>query len=216
MVQQPGVAAPGPHSSAEPDRPGLPLDRTQAILEAAKRVGSLLKAGGVPFALAGGVAAYAHGAMVRLQHDVDFCVRPEDADTVTHVLRSAGLEVFRPPEDWLLKSRCLGQDVDLIMELTKRPVSDELLGRAEVLSVDSVHMPVLAATDLVSSLLGAFSEHHCDFGAVLLVVRPLREKVDWARVRAERGGAPMPAAFLYLLERLQVIEPAREESNGDA
>lgn len=68
-------------------------------------------------------------------------------------------------------------------------------------------MPVLSATDLVSGLLAAFSEHHCDFGAVLSVVRPLREKIDWRQVRAEQGDAPMPAAFLYLLERLQVIEP---------
>ncbi|MFJ8622209.1 nucleotidyltransferase family protein [Kitasatospora sp. NPDC093550] len=185
----------------------LPPDRTQAILEAAKRIGSLLKAKDHPFALAGGVAAYAHGAVVRLQHDADFCIRREDADAVTRTLREAGLEVFLPPEDWLVKARCLGQDVDLILELAKRPVTSELLDRAEVLPVDSVHMPVLAATDMVSALLAAFSEHHCDFGAVLAVVRPLREKIDWRRIRAERGQAPMPAAFLYLLERLQVIEP---------
>ncbi|MGA5820286.1 nucleotidyltransferase family protein [Kitasatospora sp. NPDC094028] len=191
------------------DGPGgcLPPDRAQAILEAAKRIGSLLKARDHPFALAGGVAAYAHGADVRLQHDADFCIRREDAEAVTHTLREAGLQVFLPPEDWLVKARCLGQDIDLILELAKRPVTSELLERAEVLPVDSVHMPVLSATDLVSSLLAAFSEHHCDFGAVLSVVRPLREKVDWRRVRADRGEAPMPAAFLYLLERLQVIEP---------
>lgn len=185
----------------------LPPDRTQAILEAAKRIASLLKAEDHPFALAGGVAAHAHGATVRLQHDADFCIRREDADAVTRTLREAGLQVFLPPEDWLVKARCLGQDVDLILELAKRPVTSELLDRAEVLPVDSVHMPVLSATDLVGSLLAAFSEHHCDFGAVLAVVRPLREKVDWARIRAERGDAPMAAAFLYLLERLQVIEP---------
>ncbi|MEU6969049.1 nucleotidyltransferase family protein [Kitasatospora aureofaciens] len=191
------------------DEPGgrLPPDRAQAILEAAKRIGSLLKAKDHPFALAGGVAAYAHGADVRLQHDADFCIRREDAEAVTHTLREAGLQVFLPPEDWLIKARCLGQDVDLILELAKRPVTSELLDRAEVLPVDSVRMPVLSATDLVIGLLAAFSEHHCDFGAALSVVRPLREKIDWRRVRAERGEQPMPAAFLYLLERLQVIEP---------
>nr|BFD96398.1 nucleotidyltransferase family protein [Kitasatospora sp. Xyl93] len=190
----------------------LPPDRAQAILEAAKRIGSLLKAEDHPFAVAGGVAAYAHGATVRLQHDADFCIRREDAEAVTRTLRQAGLQVFLPPEDWLLKARCLGQDVDLILELAKRPVTSELLDRAEVLPVDSVRMPVLSATDLVGSLLAAFSEHHCDFGAVLAVVRPLREKVDWARIRAEHGDAPMAAAFLYLLERLQVIEPEGVEA----
>ncbi|MEV0533594.1 nucleotidyltransferase family protein [Kitasatospora sp. NPDC050463] len=211
-----------PHLQADGSRlrgdDGLPPDRTQAILEAAKQMGSLLKTKGHPFALAGGVAAYAHGAVVRLQHDADFCIRREDADDVTRTLRQAGLQVYLPPEDWLIKARCLGQDVDLILELAKRPVTTELLDRAEVLPVDSVHMPVLSATDLVSSLLAAFSEHHCDFGAVLSVVRPLREKVDWRRVRAERGDAPMPAAFLFLLERLQVIEPqeaAPEEADRE-
>jgi hypothetical protein len=38
-----------------------PPERTEAVLEAAKQVGSLLKAAGHDFALAGGVAAYAHG-----------------------------------------------------------------------------------------------------------------------------------------------------------
>ncbi|MFB7908349.1 hypothetical protein ACFC1T_18120 [Kitasatospora sp. NPDC056076] len=187
--------------------PALPPDRTQGILAAAKQIGSLLKAHGHSFALAGGVAAYAHGAMVRLQHDADFCICREDEEAVTHTLRDAGLVVFLPPEDWLVKARCLGQDVDLILELAERPVTQELLDRAEVLPVDSVHMPVLAATDLIVSLLAAFSEHHCDFGAALSVARPLREKVDWHRVRAELGHRAMPAAFLYLLERLEVIEP---------
>lgn len=206
---EPPVTAPvgDPWSAPAPAPNGFPPDRTQAILEAAKRVGSLLKSRGRPFALAGGVAAYAHGAVVRLQHDADFCIRREDADDVARTLRQAGLEVYLPPEDWLVKARCLGQDVDFILELAKRPVTDQLLARAEVLPVDSVHMPVLGATDLVSSLLAAFSEHHCDFGAVLSVVRPLREKVDWARVRAERAGVPMADAFLFLLERLQVIGP---------
>ncbi|MFF3073626.1 hypothetical protein ACFVSN_01040 [Kitasatospora sp. NPDC057904] len=209
----PGVpAGPGTDDWPSPDQAGgLPPDRAQAILEAAKRIGSLLKAKEHPFALAGGVAAYAHGATVRLQHDADFCIRREDAAAVTRTLREAGLQVFLPPEDWLIKARCLGQDVDLILELAKRPVTSELLDRAEVLPVDSVHMPVLAATDMVGSLLAAFSEHHCDFGAVLAVVRPLREKVDWGRVRAERSGKPMPDAFLYLLERLQVIGPDGSE-----
>jgi hypothetical protein len=87
----------------------------------------------------------------------------------------------------------------------------DLLARAEELPVDSVRMPVLSATDLLVSLSAAFSEHHCDFGAVLPVARSLREKVDWADVRRRCGDEPMPAAFLYLLERLDVIDPVQEQ-----
>ncbi|MFJ1967751.1 nucleotidyltransferase family protein [Streptomyces sp. NPDC087903] len=190
----------------------LPLDRNQAILQAAKQVGSILKRQRHPFALAGSVAVYAHGGTQNLQHDVDFCIRPEDADAVAASLREAGLSVHTPPEDWLLKAGCLGQQVDIIFVLAHEPVSTELLSRAEELSVDSVFMPVLSPTDLLSSLLAAFSEHHCDFGAVLPIARTLREKVDWDQVRRTCQDAPMPDAFLYLLERLEVIAPKEDPS----
>ncbi|MFE4050023.1 nucleotidyltransferase family protein [Streptomyces sp. YIM B13518] len=187
------------------DDPELPRDRNQAILEAAKQVGAVLKRGGHPFALAGSVAVHAHGGSGNLQHDVDFCVRPEDAEPVAATLREAGLTVYAPPEDWLIKATCFGQDVDLIFELAHRPVSTEMLRRAPELPVESVRMPVLAPTDLLTGLLAAFSEHHCDFGAVLPIARALREKVDWERVRRDCGDEPMPAAFFFLLERLNVI-----------
>ncbi|WP_330347932.1 nucleotidyltransferase family protein [Streptomyces sp. NBC_00582] len=191
-----------------PPQEQLPPDRSQAILEAAKRVGAVLKRSGHPFALAGSVAVYAHGGSDTLQHDVDFCVLPEDAEAVAGALRSAGLTVRVPPEDWLVKATCFDQDVDIIFELAHRPVGADLLARAEELPVDSVHMPVLAATDLLVSLTAAFSEHHCDFGAVLPVARSLREKVDWDEVRRRCGDDPMPDAFLHLLERLNVIDAA--------
>ncbi|MEU6257024.1 nucleotidyltransferase family protein [Streptomyces sp. NPDC047043] len=189
----------------------LPLDRNQAILQAAKQVGALLKRTGHPFALAGSVAVYAHGGAQNLQHDVDFAIRPEDAAAVAEALREAGLVVDAPPEDWLLKAECGGQQVDLIFELAHQPVTAELLARAQELSVDSVHMPVLSATDLMRSLLASFSEHHCDFGAVLPIARALREKIDWDEVRRACGDAPMPDAFFYFLERLEVIPPKEEE-----
>lgn len=188
----------------------LPRDRNQAILEAAKQVGALLKRKGHAFALAGSVAVYAHGGSENLQHDADFCVRPADADEVAGTLREGGLTVHAPPEDWLIKAKCFGQDIDIIFELAHQPVSPDMLARAEELPVDSVRMPVLSPTDLLWSLIGAFSEHHCDFGAVLPVARALREKVDWERLRQDCGDEPMPAAFFFLLERLDVIAPQKE------
>ncbi|EMF28592.1 nucleotidyltransferase family protein [Streptomyces pseudogriseolus] len=191
------------------DEADLPRDRNQAILEAAKQVGAVLKRGGHLFALAGSVAVHAHGGSGNLQHDVDFCVRPEDAGPVAATLRDAGLTVYSPPEDWLIKATCFGQDVDIIFELAHRPVSTDMLRRAGELPVESVRMPVLAPTDLLTGLIAAFSEHHCDFGAVLPIARALREKVDWEQVRRDCGDAPMPAAFFFLLERLDVIRPVR-------
>jgi hypothetical protein len=200
--------------SAGPDIDELPPNRTPAILEATKEVAALLKAGEHLFALAGGVAVYAHGGPATLQHDVDFCVLPGDAEAAAATLRKAGLDVFQPPEDWLLKSRCRGQDIDLIFQMARAPVSRELLNRAEELMVESVRMPVLTATDLLLGRLKAFTEHHCDFGAVLPIARTLREKIDWSLIRRECRDEPMPDAFLYLLERLNVIEP-EEDRHGN-
>ncbi|MFI5972378.1 hypothetical protein [Streptomyces sp. NPDC051452] len=185
----------------------LPQDRSQAILEATKQIGALLKRAGHPFALAGSVAVYAHGGSRYLQHDADFCVLPDDADAVADTLREAGLAVLTPPEDWLLKTTCHGQNIDIIFALAHEPVTKDMLDRAEFLPVDSVLMPVLSPTDLIRSLISAFSEHYCDFGSVLPVARAVREKVDWDAVRAACGEQPMPAAFLFLLERLNVIDP---------
>lgn len=202
------------HTTGDALAGSLPVDRNQAILEAAKQVGAILKREGHAFALAGSVAVYAHGGAQNLQHDVDFAIRPEDAQAVAATLREAGLAVRTPPEDWLLKADCLGQQVDLIFELAHQPVTTELLARADELSVDSVFMPVLSPTDLLHSLLSAFSEHHCDFGAVLPIARALREKVDWAAVRRGCGDAPMPDAFFYFLERLEVIQPGTKEGRS--
>ncbi|MFG3023590.1 hypothetical protein ACGFZQ_34470 [Streptomyces sp. NPDC048254] len=188
----------------------LPPDRSQAILEATKQVAAILKRAGHKFALAGSVAVYAHGGSDTLQHDADFCVLPEDAEAVAGSLSSAGLTVRVPPEDWLVKTTCLGQDVDIIFELARRPVTVDLLARAQEFPVDSVRMPVLSATDLLVNLVTAFTEHHCDFGAVLPVARSLREKVDWREVRRSCGDEPMAGAFLYLLERLSVIDPGED------
>lgn len=206
--------SPVPQSAQEPqsrDYQPLPHDHSQAILEAAKQIGALLKQKGHRFALAGSVAVYAHGGSGHLQHDADFCIRRSDAEAVADTLAEAGLTVRTPPEDWLLKTTCFGQEVDLLFELAHRPVGTEMLDRAQELPVDSVRMPVLAPTDLMRGLIEPFSEHYCDFGPVLAAARALREKVDWEDVRASCGDEPMPAAFFFLLERLNVIAP-REES----
>nr|WSX53647.1 hypothetical protein OG409_34845 [Streptomyces sp. NBC_00974] len=142
-----GVAPPEHLSGAAPDDGPLPKDHTQAILETTKHVAALLKDSGQPFALAGSVAAFAHGLPASFQHDTDFCVRPEDADAAVKALEDGGIAMRRAPEDWLVKGRSGGEEIDLIFELARRPVSTELLERASVKAVDSVWMPVLARAD---------------------------------------------------------------------
>ncbi|MFF7213051.1 hypothetical protein ACFZAU_21325 [Streptomyces sp. NPDC008238] len=201
----PGSAAPAGTGTEQ----ALPVDHTQAILETTKRVAAVLKAAGLPFALTGSVAAYAHGVPGNLQHDTDFCVRREDAEAVLRVLAEDGVQAVPAPEDWLVKARADGEDIDLIFELGRCPVTAELLRDAPVLPVDSVRMPVLPPTELLSTLLGALTEQHCDFTALLPLARTLRERIDWGRIRDRYQSEPLPDAFLYLLGRLGVIDPGK-------
>jgi len=183
----------------------MPEDDQAALREGLKRVAVALKEGGHPFALTGGYAGFAHGAP-EPGHDVDFMVRPGDAAQVASDLAERGLEVWQPPEDWLFKVRTDGVVVDVLHRATGTS-PDEAVGRAEVMPVLSVRMPVISATDLVGEKLLAMDEHYCDLAALLPTLRALREKVDWDDVRRRSRGAPFAEATLFLLERLDVIEP---------
>lgn len=174
------------------------------LLDTLKKGASVLRDAGLPFALAGGGAAYARGAAPPM-HDVDFVIREADADAAAKAFETSGMRVARPPEGWLIKAYDEDRMIDLIFRLSGHPDTQALLDRAEELSVAAVPMPVLTATDLVIAWLASFSEHHADFATALTCVRPLREQVDWERVRAETTGSAFAAAFLLLLRELRVV-----------
>lgn len=169
-----------------------------------KRTAVALKDACVPFALAGGYAAWARGGP-RSDHDVDFFIAEEDVDRARTALQGAGLEVREPPEDWLFKAFDQGEMVDLIFRPSGFAVTKELLERATDLEVDSVRMPVITASDLFRTKLHALNEHYCNFGSLLPDARALREQVDWAALAEETSDNPYASAFLFLLRRLGVI-----------
>jgi hypothetical protein len=175
------------------------------LLETLRKSATVLRDAGLPFALVGGAAAYARGAGIPV-HDVDFVILEEDADAAAEAFSNSGMRVEWPPEGWLIKAFDSDRMVDLIFRLAGHPDTRAVLDRAEEITVESVPMPVLAATDLVISFLGAFSEHHANFTGALTCVRPLREQVDWARVREETAGSAFATAFLVLLRELRVLD----------
>jgi hypothetical protein len=180
---------------------------TDAILQTLKNAGAALKDVGVRFALAGGCGGYARGAAPSL-HDVDFVIVQEDVPLALKTLEDVGFRTEKPPEDWLVKAYDEdGVLVDLIFSLTERPVTEEMIARAEPLSVVAVSLPVLEATDLVISWILPFSEHSCDYGSLLPMVRALREQVDWNRVAAVVSYSPYASTFVTLLERIGIIAP---------
>jgi hypothetical protein len=180
--------------------------------EGLKRVAVVLKESGVPFALAGGYAAWARGAP-EAGHDVDFLVPPEESSRAVDELTRRGLEVRQPPEDWLFKVATDDVTVDVIHRTSGTPL-DDALARATETEVLSVRMPVMSATDVTTEKLLAMDEHYCDFGALLPTVRALREQVDWEEVRRRAAGHAFAEAFLFLIERLDVLEPAGDAGAG--
>jgi hypothetical protein len=188
------------------------MARSQRLIETMggtlKRSAAALRETGVPFVLGGGAAAWVRGGPPT-DHDLDFLVRPRDADNALETLGRAGLRTERPPEEWLYKAWDGDVLVDLIFRPTGLDVDDALIARSPRLSVLSVTMPVLPLEDLISSKLLACREHLLDYEQLLAVARPLREQIDWEEVRRRTGHWPYAAAFLTLVEELGVAPRAQ-------
>jgi hypothetical protein len=179
-------------------------DDREEIRDLLKRTAVALKQGDVPFALCGGYAAWVRGAP-EPDHDADFLVPAAESERAAKVLAEAGLQVQEPAEDWLIKVVADTSFVDVLWRTCGHPVETDLIERAQDMSVLSVHMPVLGATDIVVTKLMALDEHYCDFSRMLPVARALREQVDWAAVDRAVQGNPFAGVFLELLDRLEVV-----------
>ena len=183
---------------------------------ALKHSASALKADGIPFALGGGYALWVYGGP-EPSHDVDLVVAEADVELAANSLVAAGLQVERPPEDWLFKAYLAEDDstapaeepalVDVLHRLGGVPVTKSLLDTSQEHEVLGIRIPVLPPTPIMIAKLRSFSEHYCDFEQPLLAVRAVREQLDWAEIRKAVQNEPFAEAFLFLVERLGIIAP---------
>ena len=174
----------------------------ETMLEAMRSAAALLRDAGIPFALAGSVAVYARGG-ADTNHDVDFLIKPEDADRALEALADGGFRPERPPEGWLYKAfDTKGVMVDLIFRPAAGAVNDELLGRAETVEVHAIQVPALSVTEILAGKLLALREHHLDIGPVLEVARSVREQIDWDELRSRTADSPNAKAFFAVAEEL--------------
>lgn len=190
----------------------MPSDRPMSeFVESLKRVAAILRDEGIPFALGGGLAAWARGGP-ETDHDVDFFLKPEDAERAKTALAQAGLRADRPPEDWLHKVWDGDVLIDLIFCPSGGPVSDEWLERAEEREVMAMRLPVISLEDLMVTKLLALKEQEPDYADVLKVARALREQIDWRQVHERTADSPFARAFFTLVEGLEIIPPRRAET----
>ncbi len=176
------------------------------LRDALKRAASALKEHGPAFALAGSYALWAYGGPEPV-HDVDFAVAEEDTEAAALTLEKAGFQIDRTPEDWLFKA-CVEEQfvIDVLHQLNGNPVNADDIAAAEVLDVLAIRMRVLPPTRVLTEKLNALNEHHCDFAALLPVVRAVREQVNWDRLRADTSQNDFAVAFLVLTDRLGITD----------
>jgi predicted nucleotidyltransferase len=174
------------------------------LLDTLKRSAAALQDAQVPFALGGGLACWARGGP-ETEHDIDYMVRPEDAQQALDALHEAGFKTEKPPENWLFKAYDGDVLIDLIFDPQGGPVNDGVLERAEELEVQAVRMQVMTLEDVMVTKLLALREHEVDYDSLLEVARSLREQIDWDDVRERTSDSPYARAFFFLAQELEVL-----------
>jgi predicted nucleotidyltransferase len=177
-------------------------DDFETLLSAMKNAAAVLRDNEIPFALAGGLAVYAHGGPPT-EHDVDFLLNQTDADRALELLTAAGFQPERPPEGWLYKAFYDGSMIDLIFAPNGKPECvPEILERARDIEVHAITLPVMTVTDVLATKLLTLKEHEVDYADVIEIARTTREQVDWDYLRERTETSPYAKAFFTLAEEL--------------
>lgn len=187
-------------------------DHPFAAMEATlKKAAAALRDARVPFLLGGSLACWVRGGP-ESRKDLDFMVKPEDAERALEALSSVGMRAERPPEGWLLKAWDGEILVDLIFHPIGLEITDEVIERGDELNVFSITMPVMSLEDVIATKLLALSDHALDYESLLQISRAVREQVNWAEVRTRTEESPYARAFFALLGELGLLrrEPAAE------
>jgi hypothetical protein len=106
------------------DHPFADIERTF------KRAVGALRAAEVPFLLGGALASWARGGP-ESRNDLDFIVKPDDAERALAALSDAGMEPERPAEEWLLKAWDGAVLVDVIFQPKGLDITDDVIARGE-------------------------------------------------------------------------------------
>src|SRR3954447_21262703 len=161
----------------------------------------------VPTLLGGSLAIWARGGP-ETRHDLDFMVKPEDAERALQALVDVGMKPERPPEGWLYKAWDGPILVDVIFRPRGLEMTDEVFARGDTREVMAISVSLMALEDVFATKLLSFDEHSCDYKSVLLMARTLREQMDWDALRERTADHPFAAAFFVLVEELGVAPRA--------
>jgi hypothetical protein len=176
-----------------------------------KKVSAALRDADVPFLLGGSLASWARGGP-ETYHDLDFMLKPDDAERALQVLVEIGMRPERPPEGWLFKAWDGDVQVDLIFRPKGIEINDEVIERGEELDVLAIRTRVMSLDDMLTTKLLALDEHSLDYSPLLQIARALREQIDWDGVHARTAESPYAKAFFTLVEELGIARTAAQGS----
>ena len=192
----------------------MPEPSFPELIDAMKAAAGILNDSEIEFVLGGGLSAWARGGQ-RSEHDVDFLIKPEDAERALEVFDAAGWKTERPPEGWLYKTwHENGALVDLIFDPASGPITQEIINRAHEDEVMALRAKVATLEDVLVSKLLAIKEQELNFSSVLEWSRALREQIEWREVRERTQESPFAKAFFVLIEELGIVSLEEELAPG--
>ena len=192
----------------------MPEPSFPELIDAMKAAAGILNDSEIEFVLGGGLSAWARGGP-RSEHDVDFLIKPEDAERALEVFDAAGWKTERPPEGWLYKTwHENGALVDLIFDPASGPITQEIINRAHEDEVMALRAKVATLEDVLVSKLLAIKEQELNFSSVLEWSRALREQIEWREVRERTQESPFAKAFFVLIEELGIVSLEEELAPG--
>jgi Uncharacterised nucleotidyltransferase len=180
----------------------------EALIDTLKIAVATLRDRGVPFVLGGSLGAWARGGP-EPQNDLDLMIKPGDADAALAALADAGMRPERPPEEWLYKAWHGDVMIDVIFDPSGLEMTDEVLARADTISVAAVATPVMALEDVLVTMLCAIDEHSLDYSRVVAIARALREQIDWPQLEGRTAHSVFAHAFFSLVRGLGVAPSHR-------
>ena len=180
---------------------GPPFD---VVCVSLKRCTAAMRDSGIPFLIGGSAALWVRGGPQYVE-DLDYIVKPQDAEAAVQALVDAGLEAKPTPEEWLLKARDGETEIDVIFDPSGFTIDDEVIARGEDMDVLGMSMPIMALEDIFTTKLLSLKEHYLDYEGILPFARALREQVDWEDVRARTSESPFAKAFFVLVDELGIV-----------
>lgn len=135
---------------------------------------------GIDHVLMGGIAVWAYGRK-RYTKDVDYLVRPEDADRALDALSEAGFRTERTDPKWLYKAFKGDTMIDIIFVVKGDIVlDDEMLEHAEEIEIEGYGFCVISPEDLVIIKALAIKETRPrDWYDAFSVLEGAHGKLDW-------------------------------------